>query len=330
MRRNIKLGISALIVLVALGSLMAWLPPYEVKHNGGIAESKYTEYVNNYRATLISALTAFGLVFAAYFSWKNYVGSFIKQSAERYFSASQQLGAVNKEGAPIRELRIAAIYEMEKILRDEPDYYWSVIGVLCAYVRGNSSNSSLADMGRPRLHPYADVQAALDVIGSCSPRSEDTEPTRSESRRLDLSDSNLRGAYLEDLSFKGFYFWRSDLSGADLRKTNLANTQLYECMFGLNLDLPELETPRESLMEGTNLSGAKLLYCDLRGSRDLTLAQLRAADDPEAAFLPQDFLAELELATSHNEDLQKQRQADPSPPVRRNVTDTGDSTEVHT
>src|SRR3712207_3611902 len=52
------------------------------------------------------------------------------QKAERFFKASEQLGDKDSE-----DVRIAALYSLERLANDSPDYYNQVIWVICAFVR---------------------------------------------------------------------------------------------------------------------------------------------------------------------------------------------------
>ena len=65
---------------------------------------------------------------------------FRKRRTERFTRAIDQLGATDdKEGEPKLEIRLGAIYALERIARDSPERdYATIMEVLTAYVRDNA------------------------------------------------------------------------------------------------------------------------------------------------------------------------------------------------
>jgi hypothetical protein len=52
--------------------------------------------------------------------------------------AIDQLGAVDKDGNPVIEIRLGAIYALERIAYESDQDYWAIIEILTSYVRKNS------------------------------------------------------------------------------------------------------------------------------------------------------------------------------------------------
>lgn len=93
--------------------------------------------------------------------------------------------------------------------------------------------------------------------------------------KADLSEAELRGAYLMEANLRGADLRGADLSeaylgGADLRRADLSEADLS----GANLTRADI---RRADLSGANLSGAKLNMVDLRGT-DLKEADLSGAD----------------------------------------------------
>lgn len=61
------------------------------------------------------------------------------------------------------EVRLGAVYALERIARDSEEDYWPVIEILTAYVRENAPRQQNDEGAKP--HPRADIQAILTVIG---------------------------------------------------------------------------------------------------------------------------------------------------------------------
>ena len=117
-------------------------------------------------------------------------------------------------GSEVLSVRLAGIYTLERLARDEPEkYHVQVMRLLCAFVRypteaeGRMSDSKDIQLGKRRCRE--DVQGAMRVIGGRS------------KAQIALEDNadfyfNLNGADLVRANLAGL-----DLTGAFLLKTNL-------------------------------------------------------------------------------------------------------------
>src|SRR5262249_25666548 len=57
------------------------------------------------------------------------------QITDRFAKAIEQLGATDQKGEPKLDVRLGAIYSLERISNDSERDHWPIIEVLCTYVR---------------------------------------------------------------------------------------------------------------------------------------------------------------------------------------------------
>ena len=171
-------------------------------------------------------------------------------------------------GASQPEVRVGAIYALERAAIRSAEEHPVVMSVLAAFVREHS-------------HPaQPDVQAALTVIGRRA-SDRDREPidlTGADLARLRLPGADLAGARLARARFRAADLHSAMLGGADLTGADLAYADL----------------------TGADLAGADLTAADLTGARlagaylvgaTLTRATLAGADLTGALFLHSDARA---------------------------------------
>ena len=150
------------------------------------------------------------------------------QITERFTRAIDQLGATDEKGKPKLEIRLGAIYALERIARDSERGHWSVMEVLTAYVRENTRSKETepaageepkAEEPKPAKNPpRIDIQAILTVLGR-----RERSQAREGNRRLDLSQAHLEKARLD-----GAHLEEASLIGARLEKANLYGAHLEE------------------------------------------------------------------------------------------------------
>lgn len=161
------------------------------------------------------------------------------------------------------EVRLGGIYALERIGWLSEQQTQQVIEILSAFVRerarwsDNEEPSSVLPL--PRRAP--DIQAALTVLGRH--RRTDQEV---QAHRLDLAETDLRGALLGGAHLEGAILSGIHLEGADLNHAHLQGAIL-----------------RAAHLEQANLQGADLDGAFL-GEADLTGALLNEAS-AEGAFL---------------------------------------------
>lgn len=191
------------------------------------------------------------------------------------------------------EVRIGAIYGLERISQDSERDHIQIMEILCAYIRQNAGRENVPlpedDMmpeqwqnwGRAgRDHLRLDIDVALRVIERR--KSDRKRLEKDKGYRLGLERTLLRKIILKDRNLSGADFGEAELQGADLSNANLQQVNLWHSeLQGANLS-------------GAELQGANLEYADLRGSY-LISAALQGADLGHA---------QLQSATLNNAKLQ--------------------------
>ena len=215
--------------------------------------------------------------------WLLMLGASLPAAAALGWAAAARRGRQDRPGHPARpsrpealallgarqpEVRVGAIYALERAATRSADDHPVVMSVLAAFVREHS-------------HPaQPDVQAALTVIGRRA-SDRDREPidlTGADLARLRLPGADLAGARLARARFRAADLHGAALGGADLTGADLALADL----------------------TGADLAGADLTAADLTGARlagaylvgaTLTRATLASADLTGALFLHSDAQA---------------------------------------
>jgi hypothetical protein len=240
--------------------------------------------------SLAQLVTGAAILAGLLFTWRNFRLAQSGQVTERFTKAIGQLG--DEQLA----VRLGGIYALEQLARDAPErYQWTVVEVLSAFVRTRApwkgeQNAPFGEEGdRPFTEtrdppaPAADVQAVLTVLGRRVLTKEEREKTRLETRtpgvrmlgrpHLDLSGTDLRGAYLH-----GARFQRADLRGSNLQGANLMGARLHQAdLRGASLEDADLAAA--DLTEAT-LFSARLKGANLTSARGVTPAMQKAAGYP--------------------------------------------------
>jgi uncharacterized protein YjbI with pentapeptide repeats len=187
------------------------------------------------------------------------------QVTDRYTKAIEQLGSDKLD------VRIGAIYALERVARDSARDHPTVMEVLAAFIREHSRDPwppPRPDDENPEPSTCPDVQAAVTVIGRRNPNQ--------DRGHLDLTGADLTRANLNRATFNGAIFFHADLTGADLEGGYLADADLE------GADLTEAD------LTGADLTGADLSGADLTGA-DLTYASLVRADLSDATLTDADL-----------------------------------------
>ena len=172
------------------------------------------------------------------------------QITERFTKAIAQLG--DKEMA----IRLGGIYALERIAKDSEKDHGPIMEVLTAYVRENATKEGkYAEEAVEK--PTSDIQAILTVIGRRKPTA-----VRRLRDFLDLSDTHLAGAVLNQANLSGVNLYEADLYGAVLNEANLSR----------------------AILSRANLNAAIL-----SGAKNLTAEQVLSADNWREAHLPDDL-----------------------------------------
>jgi len=187
-----------------------------------------------------------------------------KQIIECFAKAIEQLGSEKIE------VRIGAIYTLERIANDSIKNYWVVIQVIMAFIRDKTliKGEDTLD-NNTSLNIETDIQTALTVIGRRRLEFE------KEEQRIILANINISKADLYKVNLDNASLVKANLSKAFLFRANLISTNLYKA------DLSEADLAESKLcgaiLCGANLSEASLRSVDLTGA-DLSKANLYGAN----------------------------------------------------
>ncbi len=263
-------------------------------------------------------------------SYKQAVVAEEGQITERFTRAIDQLGATENDGKPKVEIRLGAIYALERIARDSERDHWPVMEVLTAYVRQHATAENLeamegaetttGDLPRSKRSPRIDIKAILTVLGrrNCSYDGQDVDGNKNT---LNLSQACIEGAamhgthlehaYLKEVHMEEARLYQAHLNHADLRAARMDRANLIEailddaklqgaCLKGASLRKASLQ---ESVLENADLDEANLDEANLNGSK-LFGASLKGAIVKDAQLEGADLMmADLEDARLRNANL---------------------------
>jgi hypothetical protein len=264
---------------------------------------------NDARATLLQGLAGGVLLLGAYFTWRQLqlsrqeltqtlhaTGEQLDatrrqlaiaqegQLAERFSRAIEHLGSSQEN----LDVRLGGIFALEWIATSSPRQRRTVASILTAYVRRHAAWTAgpaqrarisgppptpLADL--PRLEARApDIQAALTVLGRLVSPTEDMAEVVD---RLQLFDTDLRGAFLVGANLQAVLLGGAHLQGASLRDADLRGAFLVYAQLS------------DVSLHGTDLRGADLRCAQFEGARHLNHADLRGAVVDTKARWPAGF-----------------------------------------
>jgi len=184
---------------------------------------------NEMRKTLIQIVGGIFAIIALYYTWRRVKVAEQGHITDRYTKAIEQLGALTADGKPNIEVRLGAIYALERIAQDSARDHWTIMEVLTAYVRQNApapaekpskeeNNKAIAK------GPPTEIQAILTVLGR---RKGDRKRER-EDQQLDLRKSDLRGADLDGAQMGPAIFNHAHLEGVHLDEAHLEGAAFVE------------------------------------------------------------------------------------------------------
>jgi hypothetical protein len=249
---------------------------------GGPTGSRRIDW--NALSTAITAITALAaLVFTGLSLQQTRAQNAIAeqgQITDRYTRAVEQLAS------PTVEVRLGAIYALQRLAADSPRDRSTVRNVLAAFVRDHDlctprpppvqCTGTLREVAASSLERLpTDVHAAFNVASSLAIRKgELADFSQVRYPRADLSMARLSGADLtgDDLTFAIFY--HADLSFTTARVACLALANLVEADLR-NADLRDADLYGAQL-HGAQLKGADLRGADLRAVVGITADELRS------------------------------------------------------
>ncbi len=216
---------------------------------------------------------------------------------ELFTKAVEQLGATRQNGEPAIEMRIGAIFALERLAKDSERDYGPIIETLAAYIREHCRDpKSFDDEGLTgealkqaqqewikslRENPPADrsdVAAALTVL-SRREQNRHWNSTGEDETQPDFTGANFQGATLwnksEGLAREGTNLRLALLEGANLMEANLSGAEL----MGVDLSGADLREAilSDAILIRANLSGTNLLKANL-SEANLIRANLSGAE----------------------------------------------------
>ncbi len=329
-----------LAVLIGLLVAVQIVPEWQVRRAGvrsaavnperGTTPSDVAALQNEVRRTFIQVVGGAFALFALYLTYRRVKVAEQGHITDRYTKAIEQLGALTAQNKPNVEVRLGAIYALERIAIDSRRDHWTIMEVLTAYVRQNAP-APVQDPTKKQNEmavasgPTTEIQAILTVLG----RRRRGRRREHEGQHLDLRGSDLRGANFRGAHVEGANFGGAHLEGADFRGVNAEGANFYDGRVegawfhwahveGARFDYAHLEGTffygarvERAIFVGTHVGGAKfhgthvegavfdlaqMEGADFRGALGLAVEQFENVEGWERAHFDEAFLRELKSA----------------------------------
>ena len=286
--RQILLSLAVSLLAVASLGIVVWLAarvPTWRTQIAGIPELKdRISLENEITKNVVQLLGGSILLLGLYFTWKNTRLAQEGQLTDRFNQAIEHLGSDKSE------VRLGGIYALARIAADSPRDHWSVMQVLCTYVRTKANGDAaeapgevgaiLTLLGRRRVD-YERDEETLDLRGAIL-TGLNLSRGQFDGALFDgatLENTNLMDAHLRRASFvaadlQGAYMRRADLTDADLSAADLRDSTFRDASL-----------VRANLF-GAKMEGTSLIGSDLRGARNAAKNQIAAALADDATRLP--------------------------------------------
>lgn len=229
----------------------------------GLTPNQRVIAVDDARGRLIQLgagmLAGAALLFTALNFWLSREG----HVTDRYTKAVEQLGSDRMD------VRLGAIYALERIMIDSTRDHGTIVEVLAAFVREHSPAPTPGTPYEAANAVTTDVQAVLTVLSRRPAR-------RKERGSLNLAGANLKDADLRNADLTGAVLGDAYLAGAHLSQAQLR----YAFMVRANLS--------NAMLAGADLSYAVALDAEMRGTNfrtaNLTGVALERANLSNADF----------------------------------------------
>ncbi|MCP5087966.1 MAG: pentapeptide repeat-containing protein [Rhodobacteraceae bacterium] len=231
---------------------------------------------------------------------ESYLTDRIAQAVEKLGSERVVWREGKQNSEPNIEVRMGALYLLERIAKDSPRDHIPITETICAYIRENAAQPNidydathekeLAIAKRQKIKfseldandrdacltyavPRADVQAAMTVLGRRPADAIDYEVNNkyvldlrgAHLDRADLTGGNFANAVMDQVSLRGAALCLADFKGARLKEADLHGADLFKA----NL--------QEAWLSGAKFANAWLDWANLHGSQ-LSLAKFQGAN----------------------------------------------------
>jgi uncharacterized protein YjbI with pentapeptide repeats len=288
------------------------VPEWQLGSPTGLTEAERLKLLDDYHKTYVQAVGGLVLTLGVVFTYLNSRANIRSSRAseqknvidsdraltERYTKAVEQLGSEKLE------VRLGAIYALERIAYDSPQDHWPIMETLTAYIRERSpapvrsagqETVDAVEQPMPPLTPI-DVVAAFTVI--CRRKYE-----RDQERELDLRQICLNFADDRPQAWYKVHLENADLRWAWLGNTEFRDGHFEDALFAdatlvkvtfIESNLGGILSPRahwrgvKFLFSVALLKGAHLADAHLEGT-DFKRAHLEGADFGSAHLEGTDF-----------------------------------------
>ncbi len=314
--RVIGIVVAAILILTAITALLVFIPQWQAAHITN--DAARLEREDNARRTIMQAIGGVVVLFGVFIAWRRLEVAQEGQVTERFSRAIEHLGNDSLD------VRLGAIYALERIARDSRQDHGPIMEILTAYVREHApwepprgdqqpagteqhseTPSDIAEDHSPTfdldiegdnaspLRPATDIQAVLTVLGrrqvNYDPPEQVLNLRNADLRGANLIDANLQEAFLVEACLQEAGLQEARLQRAVLIDANLQDAQLDDASlkgaFLISADLTG------AILTGANLQEANLIGADLRGTdlseaKGLTSQQLEFTLVDEGVRLP--------------------------------------------
>jgi hypothetical protein len=219
-------AIVVVLILLALWFVPKWQVGTLNPEKTSPAEISTLE--NENRRTLAQIVGGLALVGTLYFTWRRVTATerTVEISQESYIT-ERFTQAIAQLGDDKLEVRLGAIYALERIAKDSEKDYWPIMEVLTAYLRKNAhwprghSGTIRLDRDVP-----SDTQAVMTVLNRRA-----RHYGNGEEFRLDLRNTDLRGIDFADIHLEGARLEGSRLDSAMLHGAHFEQAWLVDAHF---------------------------------------------------------------------------------------------------
>jgi uncharacterized protein YjbI with pentapeptide repeats len=197
--------------------------------------------------------------------------------SEKGLNTGRYSTAVEQLGSPSAEVRLGAIYALERLMKDFKDYQPTIMEVLSAFIRNSIGDRTVPTKTTRPVRPPIDVLAAITVLGRRDVRQDagrKVDLSQINFSLYDLTNANLSGMNLSLTILSGTILSHAKLgdailAGAVLTQANLSDADLSDAhldqavLIGANLSAANLS---RASISGANLTGANLTHAILRSA----------------------------------------------------------------
>ncbi|SOH93484.1 Pentapeptide repeat-containing protein [Monaibacterium marinum] len=180
-----------------------------------------------------------------------------------------------EESVPNIEVRIGAIYALERLAIDSARDQGTIIKILCVYIRTHAKMGTVYAKKYLNVEPRADIQAAINAIISISrlfnELKEDINLSGSMLSKVNFSRANISNLILSYSYIAHSNFKYSTLHGMEARFSDISNANFaYADLTGADLRHTELSLGEPSFVfNGATLTGAHVGGAEWEGFSSL-------------------------------------------------------------